>query len=152
MRKRWLLLVVAGIGLVGCGSSKVVSSDAPSTTENSAALCADLKQMAPVVAISGDAATVESNRTLADQYAATLPYWERIQGDAPPEAQAAVATIVDGIHRQVMALRTMAPQDGAVAADAIPTESATQAAFGAWVQIARARCYPDEAETTATTG
>ena len=151
MRRWWLVLIVAGIGLVGCGTSKVVSLEAPPTTEGSAALCAHLKQMAPVVAISGDPATAESNRVLADQYAATLPYWERIQVDAPPEGQAALATIIDGIHRQVEALRTLPPMDGAVAADAIPTEPATQVAFSDWATIVRARCSPDEGETTATT-
>ena len=142
-----MLAAVIMAASAGCGSAQVTAK----TSTTASMLCADLKQFPTPIGVSGDpASSLNSAEGQSAQYAATLPYWERLQRDAPDEAAASIATIVEGYRRAANLDRSLTPAQAVGAGEAILAEPGMVAAMAEWSGFTRGVCNPGEQATTAT--
>ena len=148
-RQRWVGLVAAVIvaASAGCGHAQETAT----TLTTASMLCSDLKQFTPPIGVSGDPTSpLNSAEGQSTQYAATLPYWERLQRDAPDEAATSIATIVDGFRRAANLDRSLTPAQAAAAIEAIIADPGMVTAMAQWGDFTRGVCNPGEQASTAT--
>jgi hypothetical protein len=146
-RRVGLLVAVIVGAAAGCGSTQVTKT----TSTTVSMLCGDSKQSTTPIGVSGDPSSpLDSAEGQRAQYKATLPYWERLQQDAPDEVAATLATIVDHYRRAANIDPSLTSTQALAAVEAIVDEPSMLAAITDWGDFVRSACHPGEQETTAT--
>jgi len=142
-----LLVAVIVAAAAGCGSAQVTKT----TSATTSMLCEDSKQFPSGIGVSGDPSSpLNSAEGQRAQYKATLPYWERLQQDAPDEVAAPLATIVEHYRRAANIDPSLTSAQAVQAVESIVDEPSMLTAITDWGDFVRSVCHPGEQETTAT--